>query len=512
MGNHVSRRDLMRWSLLGAGSIPAGALLAACSKAAGQTAPTTSSAASTTSAAPTTTAAPVTTLPPATTTPFDPATPWWLQANFAPVMDEIEVFDLEVRGALPPALRGAYVKNGSNPQRSNSPHWFFGDGMTHGVWLDGGKATAYRNKWVATTPFTQKLEFGQGVPGGDNNQSNVSALWHAGRLLTSGEVGFPYELDPATLATKGLVDFGGTLAGSFTAHPHIDPSTGRMHSFGYDFADPFLRYHIIEPDGTMSHIEGVSIPRSTMIHDFAITESDAVFWDLPVIFDLDLAVQFLSDPTIVPFRWAPEAGARLGVMPLAGGADAVQWFEVDPCYVFHHVNAFRRGDEVVVDVCWQESMFGGNEFATPSVRRWTANTATGAFSEDILDVPAGDLPTRDPRRMGREHRYGYLIGTRDDPNTVNLGGLVKVDYQSGTAETWDPGPTRHGSEVLFVPGDEGDTADDAGWLLAFVHDDATDETTLAVLDATDVTAGPVAEVVMPRRVPYGFHATWVPTP
>ena len=46
--------------------------------------------------------------------------------------------------------------------------------------------------------------------------------------------------------------------------------------------------------------------------------------------------------------------------------------------------------------------------------------------------------------------------------------------------------------------------------MSFVHDDATNETVLAVLDATAVTAGPVAEVVMPQRVPYGFHAAWVP--
>jgi carotenoid cleavage dioxygenase len=31
-----------------------------------------------------------------------------------------------------------------------------------------------------------------------------------------------------------------------------------------------------------------------------------------------------------------------------------------------------------------------------------------------------------------------------------------------------------------------------------------------VLDATDVGGGPVASVALPQRVPYGFHATWVP--
>ena len=75
----MSRRDLARWSLLGAGSIPFAALIAACAKesGAGATVPPT--------AAPTTVA-------PATTLAIDPSKPWWLQANFAPVMDEGEAF------------------------------------------------------------------------------------------------------------------------------------------------------------------------------------------------------------------------------------------------------------------------------------------------------------------------------------------------------------------------------------------------------------------------------------
>ena len=69
-------------------------------------------------------------------------------------MDEVEAFDLEVRGALPPELSGLYVKNSSNPPRSDSPHWFFGDGMVHGVRLAGGKAQWYRNRFIETPNIT----------------------------------------------------------------------------------------------------------------------------------------------------------------------------------------------------------------------------------------------------------------------------------------------------------------------------------------------------------------------
>src|SRR6185503_8513571 len=72
-----------------------------------------------------------------------------------------------------------------------------------------------------------------------------------------------------------------------------------------------------------------------------------------------------------------------------------------------------------------------------------------------------------------------------------------------------PGPGRHAGEWLFVP--EGrDHADDAGWLLTFMHDDAEDRSELVIVDASDVRRGPVARIATPQRVPYGFHAAWVP--
>jgi len=517
MGEQFSRRDLVRWSMFGAGTASIAAMLAACSSEGG-TAASTSSA---TTLPPTTLSptVPPTTLSPTTvpgsTLPFNPSVKWWLQGNYAPVFKEVEATDLVVRGALPPELTGLYAKNGSNPPKADSPHWFFGDGMVHGLRLDAGRASWYRNRYVGTQPHLAGVGFGQGAPGGEGNQSNVSTIWHGGRLLTSGEVGFPYELSTTDISTKGVFTFDGKLTTSFTAHPKIDPRTGKMHAFGYGFADPLLSYYIIEPDGTMSHNEPVSIPTSTMIHDFQITDTDAVFWDLPVVFDLDMAIVWINDPVNnpLPYVWRPEAGARIGVMPLAGGADAIQWFDIDPCYVFHSVNAFRRGDEVIVDVCRLDSMFAPNGEgigggSDPALVRWTANTATGKATQEVLNAEnSGDLPSRDPRRVGVEHRFGYLTGTRPNPDTVELGDIIKHDFSNGSRDVWNPGVTRHATEPLFIPAAD-DDAEDAGWLLSFVHDDAVNETVLAVLDATAVSKGPVAEVVMPQRVPYGFHGTW----
>jgi carotenoid cleavage dioxygenase len=45
-------------------------------------------------------------------------------------------------------------------------------------------------------------------------------------------------------------------------------------------------------------------------------------------------------------------------------------------------------------------------------------------------------------------------------------------------------------------------------VFVYVYDARDDASVLAILDATDVGAGPVAEITLPQRVPYGFHATW----
>ncbi len=500
MDREISRRDLLRWSVLGGATIPLASVLAACGGgSSGRSAGSSSGAAAR-----------------SRTAAFDPDKKWWLQQNFAPVTKEVEAFDLDVTaGAIPPALAGLYVRNGSNPQSGDSTHWFFGDGMVHGIRLEDGRAKSYRNRYVATDLYTAKSGFGGGgAPGGAANQSNVSAIWHGGKLLTSGEVGLPYELSPKDLSTTGVYDFDGALKTAFTAHPKIDPATGQLHFFGYGFTPPFLTYHVAAADGTLLHSSEVPVRASTMIHDFTITETDAVFWELPVLFDLQAATKWIKEPDsgVFPYQWKPDYGARIGVMPLGGPGSAITWYEIDPCYVFHGVNAHRDGDKVVLDVCRLSSMFApGQQLGGDlTLRRWTVDTATKRVTDDVIEADdPGELPSRDPRRVGRNQRFGYFVQNRDNPEIVDFGGLIKRDYRHGSVEVWDPGPSRHAGEWVFVP--EGTSPDeDAGYLLTYVHDDATNTSELVIVDASDVRKGPVARIQTPQRVPYGFHGTWVP--
>jgi carotenoid cleavage dioxygenase len=382
--------------------------------------------------------------------------------------------------------------------------------MVHGVRLERGRARWYRNRWVRTDMYASGqgiLTGGGGPPGGANNQSNISLVRHGGRLLSLGEVGSPFELSPDDLTTVGPYDFGGRLHTAMTAHPKIDPATGAMHFFGYGFTPPYLTYHVADASGALVTSEEVAVAASTMMHDFAITEHDVVFWEMPVLFDLQRAVR-----NEMPYTWTPSYGARLGVMPLGGPASAIRWVEIDPCYVFHGVNAHRDGSKVVVDGCRLESAFAPGVDLTdvPSApHRWTVETAGPELR--VSDEPVGDrhmdLPTIDPRRRGRPYRYAWFADTRRRRGTLDFGGVTARDSRTGRDEVWDPGAGHHAGEGLFVPDgrNEGD-----GWVLTFLYDRRTRSSDLVVLDASSVRSGPVARIRLPRRVPFGFHGAWLP--
>ncbi len=495
-GRQIDRRAVLRAGALAAAGFGGAGLLAACG------ADAKSTAARRTRPNPTTTAV------------ADPSKPWWLRGDFAPVPNETETADLHVEGTLPRELAGLYVRNGSNPKPGWSPHWFLGDGMVHGVVIGDGKATWYRNRYVRTSLLAAGGGLtAKGAPGGASGLSNVSVVHHAGKLLTLGEVGFPYELRAKDLSTVGAYDFGGRLKGNMTAHPKIDPETGQMHFFGYNFAEPYLVYHVADHTGALVSSQPVSVKASTMIHDFAITDRDVVFWEMPVLFDMKLAVQMVSEArsTIMPYVWTPKYGSRLGVMPLGGPASSIRWVEIEPCYVFHGMNAWREGNDVVLDVCRMDKVFQGhNGLGPPSyLHRWRIDTSGPAltFHDEVRSDLAADLPSIDRRYAGRAYRHGWRVEAPPANDNVVLTGAVHIDAKTGTETRWDPGPQHSSGEWLFVATgpDEGE-----GVVMTYTYDQATATSALVVLDARDVGAGPMARITLPQRVPYGFHATWVP--
>ncbi len=439
----------------------------------------------------------------------------YLTGNFAPVADERDDPALAVTGAIPPELDGLLLRNGPNPIAPDPAayHWFIGDGMLHGIELRDGKAR-YRNRWVRTDGACAAL--GEAPPAGQpadvfpggSSVANTHVVAHAGRILALIEVCLPTEVRP-DLSTAGRFDFGGRLRSPMTAHPKIDPVTGEMHFFGYDaFGPPWLRYHVADATGALVHSADITIAGPSMVHDFALTEQHVVLFDLPVVYDFDLLGK---QP--FPAAWKPSYGARVGVMP-RGGVDAdVQWSDVELCYVYHPMNAYDDGDRVVVDVVrWPEMFatdpYGPGASGSPTLDRWTIDPAAGRVVEERLDDHPQELPRVDERRVGRRHRFGYAPEIAVSGPVESFGALLQHDLDRGTVTRHEFGARTAAGEALFVPAGP-DAGEAEGWVLAVVYDGARDTSDVAILDATDFAGAPVATVHLPRRVPFGFHGSWV---
>jgi carotenoid cleavage dioxygenase len=460
--------------------------------------------------------------------------------------------DLEVAGSIPDHLDGRYLRNGPNPAGEIDPelyHWFIGDGMVHGIRIRDGKAEWYRNRWVRGPQMAKLL--GEPVRPGHFGVSpigaNTNVIGHAGKTLALIESGVAnYELSD-DLDTVGVCDFDGTLGGGYTAHPKRDPDTGELHAVSYNMLNAnTVQYSVIGVDGRARRTVDVKVSGSPMMHDFSLTERHVVFYDLPVTFDARQAATMgvpralrlparlllsaligrvrIPDPIAArtpggdgrdrrfPYSWNPRYPARIGVMPREGANADVRWFDVEPCYVFHPLNAYDSpaDNTIVLDVVRHPKMFdtdhlGPNE-GPPTLDRWTVDLADGKVRETRLDDRGQEFPRVDERLVGKRHRYGYAPHFADGVDASDT--LLKHDFVGGNSAARSFGAGKAVGEFVFHPSSP-DAAEDDGVLMGFVYDRTADRSELAILDAG--TLDDVASIKLPHRVPAGFHGNWVPT-
>ena len=435
---------------------------------------------------------------------------WHLIGNWAPVKEEITEHNLEIKGEVPRDLNGLFVRNGMNPVSGYSDHWFFGNGMLHGIYLENGKAS-YKNRYVKTPYYENDLNVISSFGDLSASPANTHIVNHAGKLLALEETSLPWELNK-DLETIGVEDYKGKLNTAMTAHPRVCPETGEMLFFAYSMmGEPYLYYHRVSKQGELVQTEPIEIPRPVMMHDWNITRNYVVFMDLPIVSDMDLAVSTGS-----PFGFKPECGARLGVMPRDGNNSDVRWFDIDPCFVFHSFNSFEEGNKIILYVSrQQEAMVGGfkdiygGEKTVARLWRWIIDLENGRVSEEQLDDGACDFPRVNDNRIGLHSEYGYCMQIKTDVESLTFGeNLFKYHLESGKRTDHHLGSNVAGGEPVFAP-KPGSTKEDQGWILSLVHDRNTRKSKLVIVDAEAFDQEPVAEVMIPQRVPYGAHGSWI---
>lgn len=459
----------------------------------------------------------------------------YLNGAWTPNFDEYDADGLEVIGRIPEDLDGLYVRNTENPVHPplGVYHPFDGDGMLHAIRFHGGTAR-YRNRFVRTKGFmaeqeagralwagiaehrTQSLRPGWGAHGGLKDASSTDVVVHAGRVLsTFYQCGEGYRVDAESLVTLGTEAW--VPGDGISAHPKVDLSTGELLFFNYSKEAPYMHYGVVSADNKLDHYVPIPLPGPRLPHDMAFTRNYSILPDLPLFWDSEALKVGLHAA-----RFHPDLPTRFAILPRRGEPGDIRWFEAEPTFVLHWMNAWEEGNELVLEGYFQENpeprglpgypktmgrlmAYVDEHSFRPKLHRWRFNLETGTTKEERLDDRVLEFGSFNTLFAGRETRYLYSTYTK--PGWFLFQGLVKHDAHSGASETYDFGCGRYGSEAPFAPR-VGAQAEDDGYLVSFVTDMNEDRSECVIIDARHVADGPVARVILPHRICSGTHAVW----
>ena len=459
----------------------------------------------------------------------------WRAALGTSLRDEHD-YEPDVEGELPAGLTGRLYRNGPGLFErggNRKQHLLDGDGMLQCFDFSAGRVR-YRNRFVRTDKFIAEEAAGSFIhptwttcaPGGviDNlggrikSQAGVSTLVRDGRVLTLDEVLPIYALDPASLETVGSFDFPeGIEMPGCKAHTKTDPVSGDwiLAATGYG-PSMTLRWLVLARDGTVKAQGAVKSPRMTYLHDFMVTERYIIFVLHPVGFSptgMLLGLRSFTDS----LAWMPEQGNLVMVLDRSGGEPV--FIEAPAAFMWHSLNAYEQNGSIVADFVGYDNpdhfigrapafaaVMRGEEGEAEfpgTIRRYIIDLKTTVLRQETVDAGMHEFPMVDLRTGLRKHRYGYFsCGHTGD---WLLDGVARVDMDSGARQEYRFGPRHFVGEPVFTPRGSGE---DDGWILSQVHSDEAEKNFLAVFEAGNLAAGPVAQVRLRHHVPLSFHGFW----
>ena len=445
-----------------------------------------------------------------------------------------------VEGQLPEALRGTLYRNGPGLLElfgRRYSHLFEGDGAISAVRFEGGRALAAARVIQSAGLVEERVagrhlgSFAAAWPtrvvrtsrGRMKNTANTHVIPWQGGLYALMEGGKPTRLDPDTLDTLGETDLGGVIGGAFSAHPHRVHSRRALYGFGLSYAkQTTLSLYELPDAGRARRLAELPLPRPVMLHDFIATERHLVFFVSPIqlrVWRLTLALGTFSDA----FRWAPEDGTEVIVVPIEAPADARR-FRTDAFCQFHFAGAFEDGADIVVDyVRYPDSSLLGalgdglgltwtdsSRHVLGSLHRARVTPSSERLESAPLISTTCEFPQIARARAGARYRHLWVQSQRTIDGVLRHQ-ITRVDTEGGTEQHHLLGPGEHCSEpVLAQPGAvdaETSGPETAGWVLALVFDSFSAKSHVLVLSAD--TLEEVARVELEQAIPLTFHGSWV---
>jgi carotenoid cleavage dioxygenase-like enzyme len=446
--------------------------------------------------------------------------------------NETEVDALPIEGDLPAWLTGTLVRTGPakwNVGDHDMRHWFDGLAMLHKYAFRDGRV-AYANRFLDTAQYRAVRDDGEirlrefatdpcrsifkrvaalfSPDFTDNANVNVTRLGE--RYVAMTETPLPVAFDADTLESTGIAykPPGATA----TAHPHHDRERDELLNHATKIG-PRSSYRFYAVPGNGPHeprvLADIAARKPGYTHSFALSERYLIHTEQPYVVD-PLKLGLADKPFIDNFQWEPDRGTVFHVVDRASG-EVRGAYRTDPFFVFHHVNAFDDGGDLIVDLCAYEdpeivdALFLDRmrsdrfEIPPPALRRFRIDIEGGGVTHEDLVGTGLELPRINYRFNGRPYRYAY--GTAPTGPGAFLDQIVKADIEERDALTWNEPGTWPG-EPVFVARPGGESEDD-GVLLSVLLEAAEGRSSLLVLDARDLSE--LARAQTPHVIPLSFH-------
>ena len=371
--------------------------------------------------------------------------------------EETSVERLPVTGELPPWLSGALVRVTPALLEVGGrrlAHWFDGVAMLNRFRFADGKVSygsrflesnAYQDakegEWrhggFATDPCRSIFKRVQQVFSPDTTDNpNVNLARIGERYIAMTETPMPVEFDPETLETIGHLAYADKLKPHVTtAHPHHDVARNELVNYTVRFSrmSEYLLYGLPADSRTRRVIARMPVKEPAYMHAFGMSERYLILAEYPLRAN-PLKLAFSGKPFIENYSWRADEPTRFRVFDRSSG-ELRGTYDTDAFFCFHHVNAFERRGELVIDLCAYDdatiidSLYlddAGPKGTLPPVelRRYTLDLDGGAVRFEPLAEGSLELPRL--LRHGKQRRgLGHLNASGCRIDLVRCAGRIE---------------------------------------------------------------------------------------
>lgn len=460
--------------------------------------------------------------------------------GFSSQLAEVTLNDLSYEGKIPLWLTGSFINNGPAQFEIGDQqfkHWFDGFAMLKKFHFHEGAVT-FQSRFLRSDQYVQSQalqalsrdEFGTYSHDSwlktllynmikknnavyDNCNVNTVSLGpcHAALTESSKIIAF----DATDLNTLGSVNFEDKIPGEFSlAHPHFSKNTGEIINMSIQIGKT-CQYHVYKfKPGSLKReiIATIKSDYFFYMHSFGITENYIILLKTP--YRINQWKIMLGMTLAESFYW--QEGAAASFILIDRHTKEITEIEADPFSYLHSVNAFEKGNEVIVDLVTYKKGNPYNQFYLDNLRsekpkllkanmsRFVINSQKKRCQREILTDNFVEFPRIDyEAKNGIEYQYVYSILMEGEDLFSNA--IQKLNVHTGHIKIWRKSGY-YTTESIFVAKKEA-KLEDEGVLLFIAYNSVTQNSSLFILDAQTMVE--TAEVFLPFHLPFGLHSNWL---